>query len=78
MYNYNYNYNYTIHLKKCSLNISFCLITNMYFYIHAQTIKDNNNTNFQKTPDNFNFELNEIQTVKPILKIYILLYIIYI
>ena len=50
----------------------------MYLYIHAQTIKDNNNTNFQKTPDNFNFELNEIQTVKPILKIYILLYITYI
>ena len=27
--------------------------------------KDNNDTNFQKSPDNFNFELNGIQTVKP-------------
>ena len=29
------------------------------------SIKDNNDTNFQKLPDNFNFELNGIQTVKP-------------
>ena len=29
-----------------------------------KSIKDNNNTNFQKLPDNFNFKLNRIQTVK--------------
>ena len=28
-------------------------------------IKNDNYTNFQKLPDNFNFELNGIQTVKP-------------
>ena len=34
-----------------------------------KSIKDDNVTNFQKLPDNFNFKLNEIQTVKPNLKI---------
>ena len=34
-----------------------------------KSIKDNKDTNFQKLPDNFNFELNGIQIVKPNLKI---------
>ena len=30
-----------------------------------KSIKDNNNINFRKIPDNFNFELNGIEPVKP-------------
>ena len=40
------------------------LLRYIYTYI-LNSIKDNNDTNFQKLPDNFNFELNGIQTVKP-------------
>ena len=40
------------------------LLTCIYTYM-INSIKDNNDTNFQKLPDNFNFELNGIQTVKP-------------
>ena len=34
-----------------------------------KSIKDNNDTNFEKLPDNFNFEINGIKTVKPNLKL---------
>ena len=40
------------------------LLICIYTYM-INSIKDNNDTNFQKLPDNFNFELNGIQTVKP-------------
>ena len=43
------------------------LLTCVYTYM-LKSIKDNNDINFQKSPNNFNFELNEIQTVKPNLK----------
>ena len=44
------------------------LLTCIYTYM-LKSIKNNNDTNFQKLPDNLNFELNGIQTVKPNLKI---------
>ena len=44
--------------------ISVLLLTCIYTYM-LNSIKDNNDTKFQKSPDNFNFELNGIQTVKP-------------
>ena len=44
--------------------LSVLLLTCVYTYM-LKSIKDNNDTNFQKLPDNFNFELNGIQTVKP-------------
>ena len=47
---------------------SILLLTCVYTYMLKST-KDNNDTNFQKLPDNFNFELNGIQTVKLIYKI---------
>ena len=48
--------------------ISVLLLTCVYTYM-LKSIKDKNNTNFQKSPDNFNLELNGIQTVKPNLKL---------
>ena len=47
--------------------LSVLLLTCVYTYM-LKSIKDNNDTNFQKLPDNFNFELSGIQTVKPNLK----------
>ena len=47
--------------------ISVLILTCVYTYM-LKSIEDENETNFQKLPDNFNFELNEIQTVKPNLK----------
>ena len=47
--------------------LSLLLLTCVYTYI-LKSIKDNNNTNFQKSPYNLNFQLNEILTVKPSLK----------
>ena len=44
--------------------LSVLLLTCVYTYM-LKSIKDNNDINFQKLPDNFNFELNGIQTVKP-------------
>ena len=44
--------------------LSILLLTYVYTYT-LKTLKDNNSTNFPKLPDNFNFKLNEIQTVKP-------------
>ena len=46
---------------------SVLLLTCVYTY-KLKSIKDNENINFQKIPDNFNFELNGIETAKPILK----------
>ena len=43
------------------------LLTCIYTYM-LQSIENNNNTNFQKLPDNSNFELNGIKAVKPDLK----------
>ena len=43
------------------------LLTCIYTYM-LKSIKDNNDLNFQKLPDNFKFESNEIQTIKPNLK----------
>ena len=43
---------------------SILILTCVYTYM-LKSIKNNNDTNFQKLPDNFNFESNEIQTVKP-------------
>ena len=48
--------------------LSVLLLTCVYSYM-LKSIKNNNNTNFQKLPDNFNFELNGIKTLKPNLKI---------
>ena len=47
--------------------ISVLFLTHVYTYM-LKSIKDENETNFQKLSDNFNFELNGIQTVKPNLK----------
>ena len=47
--------------------LSILLLTCVYTYM-LKSIKDNNDTNFQKLPDNFNFELNGIQIAKPNLK----------
>ena len=47
--------------------LSVLFLTCVYTYM-LKSIKDNNDINFQKFPDNFNFELNGIQTVKPNLK----------
>ena len=47
--------------------ISVLLLTCVYTYM-LESVKDKNDTNFQKLPDNSNFELNGIQTVKPNLK----------
>ena len=43
------------------------LLTCVYTYM-LKSIEDKNDINFQKLPDNFNFELNGIQSVKPNLK----------
>ena len=43
---------------------SVLLQTCVYTYM-LKSIKDNKDTKFQKLPDNFNFELNGIQIVKP-------------
>ena len=49
--------------------LSVLLITYVYTYT-LKSIKDNNYTNFQKLPDNFNFELNGIKNdVKEMLNI---------
>ena len=48
--------------------LSVLLLTCTYTYM-LNLIKNNNKTNSQKFHDNFNFELNRIQTVKPNLKI---------
>ena len=45
-------------------------LTRVYTYM-PKSIKDNNDTNFQKLPNNFNFEFKEIQTVEPILKYHV-------
>ena len=47
--------------------LSLLLLTCVYTYIIKST-KDNNDTNFQKLPDNFNIQLDENKTVKPNLK----------
>ena len=47
---------------------SVLLLTCAYAYM-LESIKDKNNTNFQRLPDNFNFELNGIQTAKQNLKL---------
>ena len=44
------------------------LITCIYTYM-LKSIKNNNDTNFQKLPADFNSELNGIQTIKPNLKV---------
>ena len=43
------------------------LITSIYTYV-LKSIENNNDTNFQKLPDNFNFESNKTQTVNLNLK----------
>ena len=43
--------------------LSILLLTYVYTYM-LKSIKDNNNTNFQKSHDNFIFKLNENRTVK--------------
>ena len=48
---------------------SVILLTSVYTYM-LKSIQDNNDINFRKLPDNFNSELNEIQTVKPNLKVF--------
>ena len=43
----------------------------MFTYVYTyklKSIEDNNDTNFQKLPNNLNFQLNGIQTLKPNLK----------
>ena len=40
----------------------------MCLQINAQINQNNNDTNFQRLPHNFNFKLNGIKTVKPSLK----------
>ena len=47
--------------------LSVLLITCVYTYT-LKSIKDNDYTNFQKLPDNFNSELNGIKSVKANLK----------
>ena len=49
--------------------ISTLLLTCVYTYM-IKLIKDKNDPNFQKLPDNFNFEFNGIQTLKPNLKVF--------
>ena len=44
------------------------LLTCVYTHI-LKSIKDNKDTNFQKLPDNFNFELNDVRTAKANLKV---------
>ena len=51
----------------CKIFLSLLLLTCVYTYMLG-SIEDNKNTIFQNLPDNFNFELNGIQTVKPNLK----------
>ena len=48
--------------------ISVLLLTCVYTYM-LKSIKDENDTHFQKLPDNSNLELNGIEPVKPNLKI---------
>ena len=48
--------------------LSVLLLTCVYTYM-LKSIKDNNDTIFQKYQDNLNFELNGIQRVKPNLKV---------
>ena len=43
--------------------ISVLLLTYVYTYM-LKSIKGNNDTNFEKWPDNLNFESNEIKTLK--------------
>ena len=47
--------------------LSVLLLTCVSTHV-LKSIKHNNNTNAQKLPDNFNFESNGIQTVKPNVK----------
>ena len=47
--------------------LSILLLTCVYTYM-LKSIKDNKDTNLEKLPDDLNFELNQIQTVKPNLK----------
>ena len=44
--------------------LSIILLKCVYTYMLKINI-DNNDTNFRKLPENLNYELNEIQTVKP-------------
>ena len=48
--------------------ITVLLLTCVYTYIFKST-NDNNDTNFEKLPDYFNFESNGTQTIKPNLNI---------
>ena len=48
--------------------VSLLLLAGVYTYM-TKSIKDDDGTNFQKLPDTFNFELNEIQKGKPNLKL---------
>ena len=47
--------------------LSLLLLACTYTYM-LKSIKDNNDTNFQKMPDSLNFQLNKIKTVKPNIK----------
>ena len=47
--------------------ISIILVTSVYTYM-LKSIKNNNETDFQNLPENFDLELKEIQAVKPYLK----------
>ena len=47
--------------------LSVVLLTCVYTHT-LESIKDNKDTYFQELPDNFNYELNEIQTLNPNLK----------
>lgn len=73
---YNNNNNNSLEFKFKDFPVNFTMIkvflfvlllTCVYTYM-LKSIKDNNDTNFQKLPDNFDFELNGIQIVKPNLK----------
>ena len=46
------------------------LLLNCVCTYTLKSIKDNNNTNFQKLPDNFSSKINGTQTVNPNLKIF--------